>query len=125
VIIAGAALAVGGQHMPAKTARGATVLAHTLGFRAHLYRGETPNGSAGDRVALFSRYLPYAVVFDSVPRWANTVADVGQDGEEADNLYWYEGPAEWNLSNFAESMRSFTLATSGAISTSRQFRTLP
>jgi hypothetical protein len=60
-----------------------------------------------------------------VPRWAATVADVGAGADEqADNLYWYEGPAEWDLSNFAESMRSFTLATSGAISASRQFRTL-
>jgi len=125
VVIAGAALAAGGRHMPAKTGHGATVLAHTLGFRAHLYRGEAPDAPAGDRVALFSRYLPYAVVFDSVPRWAATVADVGADsGEQADNLYWYEGPAEWDLSNFAESMRSFTLTTSGAISASRQFRSL-
>ena len=124
VIIAGAALAVGGQYMPAKTTHGATVLAHTLGFRAHLHRGEAPDALAGDRVALFSRYLPYAVVFDSVSRWAETVADVGAGGEQADNLYWYEGPAEWDLSNFAESMRSFTLATSGAISASRQFRSL-
>ena len=124
-VIAGAALAAGGRHMPAKTARGATVLAHTLGFRAHLYRGEAPDAPAVDRVQLFSRYLPYAVVFDSVPRWAATVADVGAgDDEQADNLYWYEGPAEWDLSNFAESMRSFTLATSGAISASRQFRSL-
>src|SRR3569833_1068415 len=124
LIIAGAALAIGGQYMPAKTTHGATVLAHTLGFRAHLYRGEAPEGPSDDRVALFSRYLPYAVVFDSVSRWAGTVADVGGDGEQADNLYWYEGPAEWDLSNFAESMRSFTLATSGAISASRQFRPL-
>ena len=124
LIIAGAALAIGGQYMPAKTVRGATVLAHTLGFRAYLYRGDAPDAPADDRVALFSRYLPYAVVFDSVSRWAGTVADVGGDGEQADNLYWYEGPAEWDLSNFAESMRSFTLATSGAISASRQFRTL-
>lgn len=124
LIIAGAALAIGGQYMPAKTVRGATVLAHTLGFRAYLYRGDPPDASSVDRVALFSRYLPYAVVFDSVARWAGTVADVGGDGEQADNLYWYEGPAEWELSNFAESMRSFTLATSGAISASRQFRTL-
>jgi Predicted membrane protein (DUF2207) len=124
LIIAGAALAIGGQYMPAKTVRGATVLAHTLGFRAYLYRGDAPDAPADDRVALFSRYLPYAVVFDSVSRWAGTVADVGADGGQADNLYWYEGPAEWDLSNFAESMRSFTLATSGAISASRQFRTL-
>lgn len=123
VIIAGAALAFGGQYMPAKTSRGATVLAHTIGFREHLYRGEIPDTPAHQRVALFSRYLPYAVVFDTVPRWAATVADVGpgQNGQ-ADNLYWYEGPAEWDLSNFAESMRTFTLATSGAISASRQFR---
>jgi hypothetical protein len=124
LVIAGAALAMGGQYMPAKTTHGATVLAHTLGFRAHLYRGETPDAPSVDRVAMFSRYLPYAVVFDSVSRWAGTVADIGGDGERADNLYWYEGPAEWDLSNFAESMRSFTLATSGAISASRQFRTL-
>lgn len=123
VIIAGAALAVGGQYMPAKTGRGALVLAHTLGFRAYMFREERPDAPAEDRVRMFSRYLPYAVVFDAVPRWAQTVADVG-DGHPADNLYWYEGPAEWNLSNFADSMRSFTLATSGAISASRQFRSL-
>ena len=47
LIIAGAALAMGGQYMPAKTAAGATVLAHTLGFRAHLYRGEPPDAPSG------------------------------------------------------------------------------
>ena len=103
----------------------ATVLAHTLGFRAHLFRGEAPDAPADQRVAVFSRYLPYAVVFDVVGRWAQTVADVGANGAgPSDNLYWYEGPAEWDLSAFAESMRTFTLATSGAISASRQFRSL-
>jgi hypothetical protein len=123
LIIAGAALAVGGQYMPAKTGRGAVVLAHTLGFRTYMFRTERPDAPTEDRVRLFSRYLPYAVVFDAVSRWAETVADIG-DGGPADNLYWYEGPAEWDLSDFAESMRSFTLATSGAISASRQFRSL-
>jgi hypothetical protein len=124
VIIAGAALAYGGQYMPAKTARGATVLAHTIGFRAFLERGELPDGAsaavgAPQRIALFSRFLPYAVVFDAVPKWAQTVEDTGEREEGADNLYWYEGPAEWDLSKFAESMRTFTLATSGSISQSR------
>ncbi|GAA3968811.1 DUF2207 domain-containing protein [Actinomadura viridis] len=124
VIIAGAALAYGGQYMPAKTARGATVLAHTIGFRAFLERGEPPAAADGEmgarqRIALFSRLLPYAVVFDAVPKWAKTVEDAGERAEGADNLYWYEGPAEWDLSKFAESMRTFTLATSGSISQSR------
>jgi hypothetical protein len=125
VIIAGAALTLGGQHMPAKTARGATVLAHTIGFRAYLYRGEAEDVPEEQRLSVFSRYLPYAVVFDAVPRWAKTVEDAGVREKGADNLYWYEGPAEWDLSKFAESMRMFTLATSGAISQARQFRSLP
>ncbi|MGI8330089.1 DUF2207 domain-containing protein [Actinomadura scrupuli] len=125
VIIGGAALAMGGQYMPAKTARGATVLAHTIGFRAHLLRGESaPDLADTQRIALFSRYLPYAVVFDAIGHWAKSVEDAGVREEGADNLYWYEGPAEWDLSKFAESMRTFTLATSGAISQSRQFRSL-
>jgi hypothetical protein len=124
VIIAGAALAIGGQYMPAKTARGATVLAHTLGFRAYLARGEASDVESRQRIAMFSRYLPYAVVFDNVHKWAKTVEDAGLRAEGADNLYWYEGPAEWDLSRFADSMRTFTLATSGAISQTRQFRSL-
>ncbi|MFC9973699.1 DUF2207 domain-containing protein [Spirillospora sp. NPDC127200] len=121
VIIAGAAMAYAGQYMPAKTARGSTVLAHTIGFRAFLERGEVPgDGMAGQqRIALFSRFLPYAVVFGVVPKWAETVKDAGERAAGADNLYWYEGPAEWDLSGFAESMRTFTLATSGSISQSR------
>ncbi|TDD71163.1 DUF2207 domain-containing protein [Actinomadura darangshiensis] len=121
LIIAGAALAYGGQYMPAKTARGATVLAHTIGFRMFLERGALAGDAAASRqrIALFSRFLPYAVVFDAVPKWAETVKDAGERAEGADNLYWYEGPAEWDLSKFAESMRTFTLATSGSISQSR------
>ncbi len=123
VIIAGAALAYGGQFMPAKTARGATVLAHTIGFRAYLERGSLDGADADlpsqQRIALFSRFLPYAVVFDTVPTWAAVVEDAGERAEGADNLYWYEGPAEWDLSKFAESMRVFTLTTSGSISQSR------
>jgi hypothetical protein len=124
VIIGGAALAIGGQYMPAKTARGATVLAHTIGFRAYLARGEATDVETRQRIAMFSRYLPYAIVFDTVQKWAKTVEDTGAEADHGDNLYWYEGPAERDLSGFAASMRTFTLATSGAISQTRQFRSL-
>ncbi|MFC5820146.1 DUF2207 domain-containing protein [Nonomuraea harbinensis] len=124
VIIAGGALAVGGQYMPAKTAKGAAALAHTLGFRDFLFSGDVGNVAEKDRVELFSRYLPYAVIFDGVEHWSRLVASVTGNGHQADNLYWYHGPAEWDLSKFAGSMRTFTTTTSGAISASRQFRTL-
>ncbi|WP_250214472.1 DUF2207 domain-containing protein [Acrocarpospora catenulata] len=120
VIIAGAAITVGGQYMPAKTALGATALAHTLGFREYLASGDVGDVPAAERTELFSRYLPYAVIFDSVDRWARVVASITTEG---DNLYWYHGPAEWDLSKFAASMRTFVMTTSGAISPARQFRT--
>lgn len=121
VIAGGCALTFGGRFMPAKTTQGATVLASTLGFRRQLTRGEDASDSATpQRLALFSRYLPYAVVFDVVPDWAKIVADAGSDP-----LYWYEGSAEWDLSTFADSMRTFTLTASGAISATRQFRAAP
>lgn len=125
LIIAGAALAVGGQYMPAKTSKGAGVLAHTLGFREYLAGGHLGDDvPVAQRVELFSRYLPYAVIFDSVDRWARVVSSVNGNGRQADHLYWYHGPAEWDLSKFADSMRTFTMTTSGAISSTRQFRSL-
>ncbi|GAA2689999.1 DUF2207 domain-containing protein [Nonomuraea recticatena] len=124
VIIAGAALAIGGQSMPAKTAKGSAALAHTLGFRHYLMTGDLGNVPEQHRVELFSRYLPYAVIFDGVEHWSRVVASVTGNGQQADNLYWYHGPAEWDLSKFAGSMRTFTTTTSGAISSTRQFRSL-
>ncbi|MDP9846939.1 DUF2207 domain-containing protein [Streptosporangium lutulentum] len=123
LIIAGAALSVGGQHMPAKTSKGAGALAHTLGFREYLAGGDLGGDvPVAQRVELFSRYLPYAVIFDSVDRWARVVSSVNGNGRQVDHLYWYHGPAEWDLSKFADSMRTFTMTTSGAISSTRQFR---
>ncbi|ETK33052.1 DUF2207 domain-containing protein [Microbispora sp. ATCC PTA-5024] len=124
VVIAGAALAYGGQFMPAKTVKGAEALAHTLGFRQYLASADIADVPPAQRLELFSRYLPYAVIFDTVDRWARVVGSFDGDGRQTDHLPWYQGPAEWDLSRFADSMRTFTVTASGAISTARQFRSL-
>lgn len=124
VIIAGAALAYGGQFMPAKTAKGSAALAHTLAFRDYLASADIAEVPQSKRIELFSRYLPYAVIFDNVDRWARVVSEFHGNGQQTDHLYWYQGPAEWDLSKFADSMRTFTLTTSGAISATRQLRSL-
>jgi hypothetical protein len=117
LVIAGAAIAIGGRRMPAKTSRGAEVVAQTAAFRAHIEKGETPPGLAGpQRLAVFSRFLPYAVVFDCIGPWTKTVQDAGFQGGYGDNLYWYRGSAAGNLPKFAGAMRGFTAAASSAIS---------
>lgn len=126
VVIAGAALAVGGQFMPAKTAEGSTVLAHMAGLRDYMRGAGEVDVPDDQRIEIFSRYLPYALVFASVDRWAGIVSSVRPEhpDDRPDNLYWYAGPAEWDLSNFGDSMRMLALTASGAISSSRAFRSL-
>ncbi len=127
VIIGGAAFTFGAQAMPAKTARGSAVYGHVLGLQSYLWAADVGDDvPESRRLEIFSRYLPYAVIFNTVDRWARVVAGVGagRRSEQADNLYWYEGPAEWDLSNFADSMLTFTMTASGAISATRQFRSL-
>ena len=80
LIIAGGALSVGGQYMPAKTAKGSAALAHTLGFREFLFSGDLGDVPEKQRVELFSRYLPYAVIFDGVEHWSRVVASVTGNG---------------------------------------------
>ncbi|WP_017538144.1 DUF2207 domain-containing protein [Nocardiopsis halophila] len=125
VVIAGAAMTLGAQYMPAKTARGSSVLAHTMGFRAFLMTAEAEHVPKERRVELFSRYLPYALIFDNVDRWASVLAAAGA-GEQSANkrLPWYEGPEEWQVEDFAEAITSFVLTLSGVISSTHHFRML-
>lgn len=122
VIIVGAAIAVGAQYMPTKTKRGSEVLAHTLGFRAYLGRADAHEIPESQRVAVFSRYLPYAIIFDKVDKWARILAAAGAQELEYDDLPWYHAPAEWRLEDFTDSIKAFTLTLSGAISNTRPFR---
>ncbi|WP_344967410.1 DUF2207 domain-containing protein [Salinactinospora qingdaonensis] len=124
VIIAGAAVTVGAQSMPAKTKLGSAVFAHTLGFRTYLLRTNGEDVPADRRVAVLSRYLPYAIIFDDVDRWAQLLARAGSAPAEGDELVWYRGPRDWHIDDFADSIKTFTLTLSGVISNTRQFKTL-
>ncbi|WP_046471230.1 DUF2207 domain-containing protein [Allosalinactinospora lopnorensis] len=124
VIIAGAAVTVGGQYMPAKTSQGSSAFAHTLGFRAYLMSARAEQVPEEHRVRVFSRYLPYAIIFDNVDRWAKILAAAGEDELGENGLPWYKGPEEWRLQDFADSIRMFTLTLTGVISNTRQFRTI-
>ncbi|TQN27601.1 putative membrane protein DUF2207 [Haloactinospora alba] len=124
VIIAGAAVTVGAQYMPAKTRQGSVVFAHTMGFRAYLLGADAERVPAGCRVQLFSHYLPYAIIFDNVERWANVLASAGSDEMGEDALPWYVGPAQWRMADFADSIKSFTVTLTGVLSNTRQFPAL-
>ncbi|KOX17059.1 DUF2207 domain-containing protein [Nocardiopsis sp. NRRL B-16309] len=125
VIIAGAAVTAGAQYMPAKTKLGSSVYAHTMGFRDYLLSQRSATAPPGQRVELYSRYLPYAVIFDDVDRWANilasaALADLSDEELTGDGLAWYTGPREWRIEDFADSISAFTVILTGIITNSRR-----
>ncbi|MBB6118268.1 DUF2207 domain-containing protein [Nocardiopsis algeriensis] len=129
VVIAGAAMTVGAQYMPAKTKLGSTVYAHTLGFRDYLLSPRAQTAPPGQRVELYSRYLAYAVIFDDVDRWAGilasaALADLTPEELTGDGLAWYTGPREWRIDDFTDSIRMFVVALTGIITNARRLRVL-
>ncbi len=115
-VLAGVALLIVAPRMPARTAKGSAELARVLGFRQYIRTAEAEQLRFEERADVFSRYLPYAVVFGETDRWAHAFAGVAAAGAaNTAALAWYVGPYGWNFTNFGDSMRSFSDTTAGAI----------
>jgi len=78
LLIAGAIIYLLGQRMAAKTADGSAVLAQSLGFKQYLVTAEARQIRFEEAQDIFSRYLPYAIVFGVADRWAGTFSEVAE-----------------------------------------------
>jgi uncharacterized membrane protein len=110
-------LAVAGR-FPARTGRGSAALERVRGFRLYVATTEAEQLRFAEREQIFSRYLPYAIVFGLADRWARIFADLAvarPDGRSG--LYWYTGQPGWSMLYFGQSIGSFTAVTTGTIAT--------
>ena len=93
VTLAGAVILFFGRRMPAKTAAGSAVNAQALGFKQYLSTAEAHQIRFEEASAVFSRYLPYAIVFGVAERWAEVFKDVAESaraqGYDLDMPAWY------------------------------------
>jgi uncharacterized membrane protein YgcG len=116
-LVAGAValFAVAGR-FPARTGRGSAMLARIQGFRLYVATAEAEQIRFEEREQIFSRYLPYAMVFGLADRWAAQFAQLGAarpDGTSG--LYWYTGQPGWSMLYFGQSIGSFSTTTTGTI----------
>jgi hypothetical protein len=123
--LAGVGLAVVGivtmavaKRAPARTAAGTAVLAQTLGFKRYLETAEANQLRFEEGEDLFSRYLPFAIVFGVAERWAGIFEQLARQGRAVAEPTWYVGPSYhpgyfWlGASHFGSTMESFsTIAT--------------
>lgn len=101
--------------MPSKTKAGAELLRRTLGFRRYMEVAETDRQRFAERERIFAEYLPYAIVFGTVDRWAR--AFEGIDMREA-TAGWYAGsslPATFAAADLTRELSSFSNEVSTAI----------
>ncbi|WP_413450953.1 DUF2207 domain-containing protein [Georgenia phoenicis] len=121
LLVVGLVVAVVAFAVPARTAAGTAVLAQTLGFRQYLATAEAEQIRFEEGQDVFSRYLPYAIVFGLTERWAQILADVAARGQVSEpdwyvpvnaGVLWWTQPAL-----FAGSVGAFAEAASSAVST--------
>jgi hypothetical protein len=122
VTVVGIALLLLSRRLPARTALGSAVLAQAKGFREYLRTAEADQLRFEEGQDIFSRYLPYAIVFGEADRWVRVFGPLasgpsGVGGTSGSNLAWYAGPAGWDLGHFGDSIDSFTSSTSSTLAT--------
>ena len=87
----------GGRGRTPRTAVGSAVRIQALGFREYLTKAEANQIRFEEATDLFSRYLPYAMVFGVADRWARVFADVARSaqlrgiGDAYFDLTWIDG----------------------------------
>jgi uncharacterized membrane protein YgcG len=119
LVVAGLVLRLLGKRMAARTADGSAVLAQSLGFKQYLVTAEANQIRFEEAQNIFSRYLPYAIVFGVADRWAKVFNDVAEAasaaGRSLDMPTWYvfSGGGFGGFSGIATGMDSFSTTAAG------------
>lgn len=113
VALVGVLLFAASRAMPSRTAHGRELLLRILGFRRYMETAETERQRFAEREGIFAAYLPYAIVFGSVTRWAR--AFEGIDAQAA-TAGWYTGAGVSDLGSFSSGLSSMSSSVSSAIS---------
>ncbi|MPV38536.1 DUF2207 domain-containing protein [Georgenia subflava] len=119
-IVVGVVVMVASSAAPARTAAGTAVLAQALGFRQYLATAEAEQIRFEEGEDLFSRYLPYAMVFGLADRWAGVFAELARHGRDVPEPDWYVGTvtaaALWSRpETFGETVGAFADTATTAV----------
>jgi uncharacterized protein (TIGR04222 family) len=114
VLAGGLLLMIVARAMPRRTAKGAEMLHRTLGFAKYMKTAEVHQQAFAERANLFTEYLPYAIAFKCVDRWARAFKDLDMQQATAG---WYSGSSGFNAVNFSSTVDSYSTSVSSTIAT--------
>lgn len=112
LIAAGVLLALSSRAMPRRTAAGREAMRRALGFVRYIRTAETSQQAFAERAHIFTAYLPYAVAFKCVDRWARAFEDIDMQAATAG---FYTGSSGFDVGRFSSTMGSFSSSVSSTI----------
>ncbi len=115
LFLVGVLVAILSRWAPARTPSGSRLLVDTMGFREFIERAEADRMDFAEKEQIFADYLPYAIVFGVVDRWAEAFADIGVDIGSAVGGY-YTGVGVFDAVRFSHGMNAFSNVASSAVS---------
>ena len=88
------------------------MLRRSLGFRQYLATAEQDRLKFAEQANIFATYLPFAMVFGCVDKWARALQDIDM---QAATQGWYTGYSPFNAVLFSGNMMSFSNQLSSVI----------
>ena len=105
-------LIVGAKRMPRRTAKGTAMTRRIKGFRRVIEKAETHMSRWAEEENVFTRYLPYAIVFGLTDKWAKAFEGLAAIPSD---MSWYVSSRPFVYASFAHQMDGFAVTTSGII----------
>ena len=106
-VITGIGVLIMNNRFGSRTAAGSAVLAPTKGFELYLSTAEADQIKFEEGIDVFSRYLPYAIIFGVADRWTKVFRQLEAEGRYTPTAVgWYVGTGHYGYlgNDFASSM---------------------
>jgi len=113
IALAGIVLTWAARWMPRRTPKGTGLVRRVLGFRNYIETAEAHEARFQERENIFSRYLPFAIVFGCTEKWARAFR--GLDDQLPSTAGWYVGAYPFSVNSFTSSIGHFSSVAAGTI----------
>lgn len=104
--------------MARRTAMGSEMLRRVLGFRLYIETAEKHRQEFNEQQNIFARYLPFAIVFGCVEKWAKAFSGLDAAAREATTA-WYTGVGPFQVMAFSEGLRTFDRSVGATLGATR------
>src|SRR5690606_8598288 len=105
------------RFLPTRTAYGRALTGQVRGLQQGLEQVNSAQIPAGDRELVFSRGLPYMIVWSRADNWVRTFRDIDPSADDDPGLYWFGGfEGDRGLHRFAGHFPYFITAVEGVFS---------